>query len=113
MEDVRMIIARTMVYTSNLPIWFWSKAVMTTVYVLNRIRTRTLEGMTFFEAWYKVKPSIAHLHVFGFDMYMHVPKELRKSGSPKTCRVVILDIRRGTDVPNEPDERTDMSISPL
>jgi L-asparagine transporter-like permease len=77
-----MIIARTMVYTSNLPIWFWSKAVMTTVYVLNRIRTRTLEGMTFFEAWYKVKPSIAHLHVFGFDMYAR-SKRAQKKWEPK------------------------------
>jgi uncharacterized membrane protein (GlpM family) len=54
-----------MIHASNVHIHFLGEAVMTAVYVLNRTRTYTLEGITPFEAWHKVKPFIAHLCVFG------------------------------------------------
>lgn len=57
---------------------------MCATYVLNRTRTRTLVGKTPFEAWHQVKPSVAHLRVFGCDAYVHVPKVLRKKLEPKS-----------------------------
>jgi hypothetical protein len=83
-------VARSMIHASNLHIHFWEEAVMTAVYVLNRTGIRTLEGITPFEAWHKVKPSIAHLDVFGSDSYMHVPKELRKKWEPKSRKGLFM-----------------------
>jgi hypothetical protein len=45
------------------------------MYVLNRIGT-TLDGMTPFEALFQMKPLVAHIRVFGSNVYFHVAKEL-------------------------------------
>jgi transposase InsO family protein len=91
-RDNRTIVeaARSMVHESNLPIRFWGEAVMTAVYVLNRTGTRTLDNITPFEAWYKQKPSVSHLRVFGTDAYVHVPKELRKKWEPKSKKGIFM-----------------------
>ncbi|CAO2168313.1 unnamed protein product [Urochloa humidicola] len=43
-------IARSMLKAKGLPGWFWGEAVNTAVYVLNRCPTKSVEGMTPFEA---------------------------------------------------------------
>jgi hypothetical protein len=37
------------------------EAVMTTMYVLNRTPTKSVEGATPFEVWYRKNPSVQHL----------------------------------------------------
>jgi hypothetical protein len=99
-RDNRTIVeaARSMLHTSNLPIRFWGEAVMTAGYVLNRTGTCTLEGMTPFEAWHKVKPFVAHLRVFGSDAYLALtrihtsPKNSKRNGSPKAEKGCLWDI---------------------
>jgi hypothetical protein len=44
---------------------FWGEAVVTAVYILNRSPTKTLNGMTPYEAWHGRKPTVSHLRVFG------------------------------------------------
>jgi transposase InsO family protein len=44
---------------------FWGEAVVTTVYILNRLPTKALNGRTPYEAWHERKPAISHLWVFG------------------------------------------------
>jgi hypothetical protein len=91
-RDNRTIVeaARSMVHESNLPIRFWGEAVMAAVHVLNRTGTRTLATTTPFEAWYKQKPSVSHLRVFGTDAYIHVPKELCKKWEPKSRKGLFM-----------------------
>jgi transposase InsO family protein len=50
--------ARSMLKAKGLPGWFWGEAVSTAVYVLNRCPTKSVDGMTPFEAWYGKKPMV-------------------------------------------------------
>jgi hypothetical protein len=41
------------------------EAVVTTVYLQNRLPMKSLAGRTTYEAWHGQKPAVNHLHVFG------------------------------------------------
>ena len=57
--------ARCMLKAMSVPARFWGEAVLTAVYVLNRSPTKSLQGVTPFEAWHKRKPRVSHLRTFG------------------------------------------------
>lgn len=40
--------------------------------------------------WYKRKPSVSHLRVFGLDAYVHVPKEFCKKLNSKSRKGVFM-----------------------
>jgi hypothetical protein len=44
---------------------FWGEAVRHAVYILNRLPTKALKNLIVFEAWFKKRPHLAHLKVFG------------------------------------------------
>ena len=54
---------------------FWAEAVGTACYLVNRSPSSTLGDKTPQEVWTSKKPSLTHLKVFGYDAYVHVPKE--------------------------------------
>jgi hypothetical protein len=62
--------ARSMLKVKGLPGWFWGEAVNTTVYVLNRCPTKSVDSMTPFEAWHGRKPAVHHLRTFGCIVYV-------------------------------------------
>jgi len=82
--------ARTMLLEAHLPESFWAEAVNTAVYLHNRSPTRSLEGMTPYEAWNGVKPDLSNIRTFGCDTYMHVPEEARTKLESKTKKCVLL-----------------------
>lgn len=69
--------ASAMLWNASLPVGFWSAAVETSVYLLNRSPHSALNNKTPFEAWHGVKPNLGHLRVFGCRAAAHVPNELR------------------------------------
>ncbi len=81
---------RSMLSDAKLPQTFWGEALSTAVYLRNRSPTKAVRGMTPFEAWTKMKPSVGHLRVFGSDAYAHVPKEERRKldSKAKKCTFV-------------------------
>ena len=42
----------------------------TTVYLLNRVPTKAVEGKTPFDVWYGKKPVVHHLKTFGCIVYV-------------------------------------------
>jgi hypothetical protein len=44
--------------------------VVTTVYLLNRAPTQSLDGKTPYEVWHDKKPSVHHLRTFGCVAYI-------------------------------------------
>jgi hypothetical protein len=62
--------ARSMLKAKGLPNRFWGEAVLTAVYILNRTPTRSVEGATPFEVWYRRKPSVHHFRTFGCIVYV-------------------------------------------
>lgn len=52
----------------------WGKAVRQDIYLLNRLPTRVLSGMTPYEAWKGKKPNLEHIRLFGCLAYMKIPQ---------------------------------------
>ena len=63
---------RSMLIDSKLPHKFWAEALTTAAYIRNRV-----DGMTPYEAWTSVKPTVKHFRVFGCDAFAHIPKDER------------------------------------
>jgi transposase InsO family protein len=63
--------ARSMLKAKGLPGWFWGEGVNAAVYVLNRCSTKSVDGMTPFEAWHGRRLTVHHLRMFGCIVYVH------------------------------------------
>ncbi|RVW99216.1 Retrovirus-related Pol polyprotein from transposon TNT 1-94 [Vitis vinifera] len=68
-----MEMTRCMLFEKKLPKLLWAEAVNTSVYLLNRLPTKSVQSKTPIEAWSGVKPFVKHLKVFGSLCYLHVP----------------------------------------
>ena len=59
-----------MLIHTSLPSKLWPEVVWTACYIRNRLPTKALEEKTPFKAWYKRKPNISNLRVYGCDVYV-------------------------------------------
>ena len=57
--------ARALLKQRKLSAEFWGEAVTTAYALLNRTPTKSLAGMTPFEAWHGRKPNVHYLRTFG------------------------------------------------
>jgi hypothetical protein len=62
--------ARSILRARGMPRHFWGEAVHTAVFLLNRAPTSALDGLTPYQAWYKKKPPVHFLKVFGCLAYI-------------------------------------------
>ena len=60
------------------------------VYLLNRLPTKAVDGMTPIEAWSGVKPSAKHLRTFGSMCYIYVPSVKRSKLDQKADQGIFL-----------------------
>lgn len=81
--------ARCLLFDAKLEKKFWAEASNTAVYLKNRSVTSTLGNKTPYEAWYKKKPDLSHIRVFGSPVMVHIPKEKRLKWDKK-ARMHIL-----------------------
>lgn len=68
-----------MLATAGLPPQFWAEALASLLHVLNRTPTSSLPHTTSYKCWFKSKPDVSHLRVWGRLAYVHVQKD--KQGS--------------------------------
>ena len=85
-----MEMARCMLTETNLPKKFWAEAFRTSVYLLNRLFTKAVQGKTPIEAWSGRKPTAKHLRVFGSICYAHIPPQKRSKLDAKAERGIFL-----------------------
>lgn len=57
--------ARSLLKSMGVPARLWGEAVATAVYLQNRSPTKSVAGVTPYEAWHLKKPSVHHLRTFG------------------------------------------------
>jgi hypothetical protein len=88
--------ARSMLKGRGLPGWFWGEAVSTAVYVLNRCPTKSVDGMTSFEAWHGKKPAVHHLKTFGCIVYVRNTKPHLKKLEDRGRKMIFVGYERGT-----------------
>jgi hypothetical protein len=70
--------ARALLKQQRMPVEFWGEAVVTAVYLQNRLPMKSLAGRTPYESWHGRKPAVNHLRVFGCRAFVkqlsHVDK---------------------------------------
>ena len=68
----------------------WGEAAQHSIYILNRLPTRSLSGETPYEAWMGRKPELGHIRVFGCVAHMMVPSVHTKKLDNRSKMVVHL-----------------------
>jgi len=71
-----------MLYEVQLPPLLWGEALATQIHVWNRLPTSSLKGMTLYKAWFKRKPDVSHLRVWGCLAYVFIQKDKQHSLQP-------------------------------
>jgi len=92
-REMRTIVesARSMLKARDLPNVLWAETVATAVYVLNCTMNRQRDDdKTPFEAWFRFKPSVAHLRPFSCDAYLMIPGGNHKKLDAKSRRVAFV-----------------------
>ncbi|KAL0746003.1 hypothetical protein Bca101_101497 [Brassica carinata] len=85
-----MEVARSMMFQMSVPKRFWSDAVITACYLINRIPTRILEDKALFEVLNNNKPVLDHLRVFGCISYVLIPGEIRNKLEAKSIKAMMI-----------------------
>ena len=73
---------KAMIHDQDLPMHLWAEAARTIVYMQNRSPHRVLGNKTPEEMFSGEKPEVSHLRIFGYPVYIHVPKEKRTKLEP-------------------------------
>ena len=73
---------KTMIHDQDLPMHIWTEAIITIVYVHNRLSHSELGFKTPEEMFSRKKPEVSHLKIFGCPVFVHIPKERRTMLDP-------------------------------
>lgn len=69
---------RCLITYSNVPKDLWDEATLAACYMINRSPTSSVSAdATPAELWFKEKPNVKNMKVFGCSVFYHIPKELR------------------------------------
>jgi hypothetical protein len=83
-------ITHAMLNEKNLPNYFWAKAVVIVVYIMNRTPTVTVHCITPEEKFTGKKPDVSHFIVFRCITYVHVPDEKMSKLDPKAEKCIFI-----------------------
>ena len=81
---------KSMLHDQDIHMHLWVEASSTTVYVHNCIPHRVLDNKTHEEDFSGEKPKFGHLRIFGYPMYIHIPKEKRNMLDPSGRKVIFV-----------------------
>ena len=84
-----------MLFEAKLPPSLWGEALSAQIHVWNCLPTSTLKGMTPHEAWFKHKPDVSHLRVWGCLAYVFIQKDKRRSLQPHMEQCVFVGYPSG------------------
>jgi hypothetical protein len=87
--------AQSMMKAKSLPGWFWGEAVITAVYLLNRVPCKANDGKTPFEVWYGKTPAVHHLKTFGCVVYVRNTKPRLKKLDDRGRKMIFVGYVRG------------------
>jgi hypothetical protein len=87
--------ARSMLSGVGLAQELWVDVVDIARYLVNMSPSSTLVEMTPHEVCSGNNPSVVHLKVFGFDAFVHVPKEERRKLDKKAVKCIFIGYKEG------------------
>ena len=79
-----------MIHDQDMPMHLWAETSRTTVYVHNRISHGSLGNKTPEEMFIGKKIEVSHLKIFGFPVYVHIPKEKRTKLDPSRKKGIFV-----------------------
>jgi len=82
--------ARSMLNRFQSPQFLWAKAVSATVYVWNRMLNKNSGSETPFEHFFKRKPNLGHLRLFGCTGYAHINEQFRNTLDAKSHKCILV-----------------------
>lgn len=97
---------RSFLKSMKVPTTLWGEAVRHSIYVLNRLPTRTLTGRTPYEAWRNKKPTLQHVKVFGCVAHVKITGVHQRKLDDRSKSVVYLGSEPGTKAHRFYDPRT-------
>jgi hypothetical protein len=68
----------------------WAEATKTTVYVQNRLSHSALGFKTLEKILFGKMPEVSHLKIFGYPMFVHIPKEKRTKLDPSIKKGIFV-----------------------
>lgn len=74
---------------ANLEKSYWGEAMMTAIYLQNRLPTSST-GKTPYELWFGKRPDLESLKIFGTRAYVFIPKEKRKKLDEKAELLIFV-----------------------
>lgn len=86
--------AATMLLAGKIDEKFWNEAILTANYVKNRSPTsaygKRFARKTPAEIWFKQKPDLSHLRIFGSECYNHIPACNRSKLEAKSTKCIMF-----------------------
>jgi hypothetical protein len=85
-----ILMARTMLIYSGLPVDLWPEAIAAAAYIINRLPTKRLGWKTPFEAATSRLPSLAYIRVYSYRAYYHLKVKAVRGpfkAPPKTSKM--------------------------
>lgn len=70
--------ARCLLTTAGMPSKFWGEAVITALYLENRLPCKTIGMRSPFELWHPRPPLYDHIQTFGCAAFTHIPHHRRQ-----------------------------------
>jgi hypothetical protein len=64
-------------------------------YLVNMSPSSVLFDTTPHEVWSRKNPSVSHLKVFGYDAFLHVPKEKRRKLDKNAVKCIFIGYKEG------------------
>ncbi|CAH9137975.1 unnamed protein product [Cuscuta epithymum] len=83
-------LARTMLITANLPAQFWVDAVLTATFIINRLPSPTLHGVSPYEKLFHSAPDLSGMRVFGCACFPNFNATSANKISPRSVQCVFL-----------------------
>ena len=90
MERITSLLAE-----ANLPMIFWAEALAALIHVWNCCPSAALDGKTPYEMWFKEKPDVSHLRIWGCLSYVHIQKDKRIGFSPHMEKGIFIGYPAG------------------
>ena len=81
---------RALLFEKNLSNELWGEVANTPVYIMNHSLTKSLQGLTPYEAWTGSKPSIEHLRIFGCLAHVKILEGHLKKLNPRSKPMVFI-----------------------
>ena len=79
-----------MLHDQDLPMHIWEEYSRTALYVQNHNPHRVPKNKKPEEVFFGKKPEVSHLKIFGYPMYIHIPKEKRTKLDPSEKKDIFV-----------------------